>query len=61
MIPSEQSLVSEDTAVPVTMARCRHGRIVDDVLTPEGERTGHLVCKECQAVFPDPLRETTTR
>lgn len=61
MMPSEESLVSEDTAVSVTMARCRHARVIDDVLTPEGERTGHMVCKECQAVFPDPARETTQR
>ena len=34
---------------------CTHSRMVDDVLTTKGVKTGQLVCLECRAVFPDPI------
>jgi hypothetical protein len=37
-----------------TASACTHGRMVDDVRSEEGAKTGRLVCKECQAKFPDP-------
>lgn len=33
---------------------CTHSRLVDDVLSTKGAKTGHLICLECKAVFPDP-------
>lgn len=33
---------------------CRHRRMIDDVLTPQGEKTGQVRCIECGAVFDDP-------
>ncbi len=33
---------------------CAHSRLVDYVLTKEGNKTGQLVCIECTAVFSDP-------
>ena len=33
---------------------CTHSRMVDDVLTTKGTKTGRLVCT---AVFPDPSYE----
>lgn len=47
---------TQTTAVRTTTVRpCRHGRMVDEVRTINGDRTGQLICKECLAVFPDPL------
>ncbi|HLZ35204.1 MAG TPA: hypothetical protein VKP13_14415 [Nitrospira sp.] len=40
---------------PTLKNDCVHGRIVDAVRTSEGIETGHLICLECLAVFPDPL------
>lgn len=34
---------------------CTHNRIVDEVRTLSGAKTGQLICIECLAVFPDPL------
>lgn len=33
---------------------CTHSRLIDDVLTPTGLRTGQVRCLECGAVFDDP-------
>ncbi len=43
--------------VPVSataVTHCVHRRVVDDVRTDSGEKTGLLICKECLAIFPDP-------
>ena len=36
---------------------CTHSRLVDYVLTKEGNKTGQLVCIECKAMFLDPTFE----
>ena len=36
---------------------CTHSRLIDDVLTTTGTKTGQLICLECTAVFPDPTFE----
>ena len=36
---------------------CTHGRVVDEVLSADGAKTGRLVCKECHAEFQDPSNE----
>lgn len=33
---------------------CEHGRLIDEVLTRGGTRTGKVRCLECGAVFDDP-------
>jgi hypothetical protein len=33
---------------------CIHMRMVDEVRTANGVKTGRLVCLECLAEFPDP-------
>lgn len=39
------------TAVPIPT--CRHKRLVDRVLTENGEETGEVCCLECGAIIPD--------
>ena len=39
---------------PSATTACTHSRVVDYVLTNEGNKTGQLVCVECRAVFLDP-------
>lgn len=33
--------------------RCVHGRLIDDVLTGTGQRSGKVRCLECGAQFDD--------
>jgi hypothetical protein len=40
-----------------TASSCNHSRMVDDVRGTKGAKTGKLVCKECQAEFPDPTSQ----
>jgi len=35
---------------------CAHQRMIDDVLTRGGKRTGKVRCLECGAVFDDPYQ-----
>jgi hypothetical protein len=35
---------------------CLHQRMVSYQVDAEGKSTGHLVCRECCAVIPDPLK-----
>ena len=46
--------LSGDTA-PVTT--CVHGRLIDDILTNKGKRTGQVRCLECGEIFNDPYQE----
>jgi hypothetical protein len=39
-------------STPVTT--CAHGRLIDDVLTKRGQRTGRVRCLECGVIFDDP-------
>lgn len=39
---------------PVTT--CVHGRLIDDVLTKRGKRTGQVRCLECGEIFDDPYQ-----
>jgi DNA-binding NarL/FixJ family response regulator len=50
------ALVKLNLATPKQVKRkkvapCTHSRMVDDVLTTKGVKTGQLVCIECKAVF----------
>ncbi len=33
---------------------CAHGRLIDDVLTRNGKRTGKVRCLECRTILDDP-------
>jgi hypothetical protein len=44
------------TGKVVPTRTCRHGRLIDDVLTKSGKRTGQVRCLECGAVFDDPYQ-----
>ena len=44
---------------PLAKTSCIHNRLVDDVLTKEGNKTGQLICIECRAVFLDPTLQKT--
>ncbi|HLZ35577.1 MAG TPA: hypothetical protein VKP13_16335 [Nitrospira sp.] len=35
---------------------CVHSRIIDDVLTRNGKRTGKVRCCECKAIIDDPYQ-----
>jgi hypothetical protein len=37
---------------------CVHGRLIDEVRTRGGKRTGKVRCLECQAVIDDPYQGT---
>ena len=39
-----------------TVTTCVHGRLIDDVLTNRGKRTGQVRCLECGAIFDDPYQ-----
>lgn len=36
---------------------CAHRRLVDEQRDAQGHPTGNLICLECSAVLPDPLRK----
>lgn len=33
---------------------CEHRRLIEDVRTKEGQRTGRVRCVECGMIMPDP-------
>jgi len=35
---------------------CLHSRLIDEVLTEDGKRTGQVRCLECGALLDDPHR-----
>ena len=35
---------------------CQHSRMVDYLESANEIHSGHLVCRECGEIFPDPLR-----
>lgn len=35
---------------------CAHSRLIDDVLTRNGKRTGKVRCLECRTIFADPYQ-----
>ena len=55
MIRVMRTTAPEDTRLdPAVKKACTHSRVVDYVLTKEGNKTGQLVCVECMVVFLDP-------
>ena len=43
---------------PIREKTCAHSRLIDDVRTAQGKRTGKVRCLECQAVINDPYQGT---
>lgn len=43
---------------PVREKICAHNRLIDDVRTAQGKRTGKVRCLECQVVIDDPYQGT---
>ncbi len=37
----------------VSVSRCVHGRLIDDVFTENGQRSGKVRCLECGVQFDD--------
>lgn len=37
---------------------CAHGRLIDEVRTRGGKRTGKVRCLECQTIIDDPYQGT---
>ena len=35
---------------------CTHQRLIDDILTESGKRTGKVRCLECGTIFDDPYQ-----
>lgn len=40
----------------ISNACCAHQRLIDDVLTKGGKRTGKVRCLECGTIFDDPYQ-----
>jgi hypothetical protein len=38
----------------IAITACVHGRLINDVLSRSGKRTGKVYCVECGAKFDDP-------
>lgn len=49
-----QTLHAMNKIAPVSS--CAHGRIIDDILTRQGKRTGKVRCLECGETFDDPYK-----
>lgn len=39
---------------------CTHSRLIADVLTPQGLKTGKIRCLECSAILDDPALKNET-
>lgn len=54
METQEEVLKAQPASVDVPKSTCAHSRLIDDVRTSGGKRTGKVRCLECFAVFNDP-------
>jgi hypothetical protein len=45
-----------ETGIGSEEAACAHQRLIDDILTKSGKRTGKVRCLECRAIFDDPYK-----
>ena len=45
---------SRNSSKTTLNACCTHQRVIDDVLTRSGKRTGKVRCLECGTIFDDP-------
>lgn len=56
MEPHIESQAVRSMTTTLSRNPCTHGRIIDDVLTRSGRRTGQVRCLECGTIFDDPNR-----
>lgn len=49
-----ESQKAQDTSNVTSASICAHRRMIDDILTRGGKRTGKVRCLECGAKFDDP-------
>jgi uncharacterized Zn finger protein len=54
-VPMDAATVPGTNKVAPVVA-CSHGRLIDDVLTRGGKRTGKVRCLECGTLFDDPYQ-----
>jgi hypothetical protein len=45
-----------ETGIGFEETSCAHQRLIDDILTKSGKRTGKVRCLECRAIFDDPYK-----
>ncbi|MGE3976604.1 MAG: hypothetical protein AB7F94_03365 [Nitrospira sp.] len=45
-----------ETGIGFEATACAHQRLIDDILTRGGKRTGKVRCLECRAIFDDPYK-----
>ena len=55
LVAQAEPAVQSSIRVLRTKTHCMHGRIIDDLVTAEGKKTGEVICIECLAIFPDPI------
>jgi hypothetical protein len=53
MTPLGTAVASDEGVTLHVKKACTHSRLIDDVLTKKGNKTGRLLCLECKATFPD--------
>jgi hypothetical protein len=53
-------LTQEVEARTIRRVACVHGRIINDVLGQDGNRTGMVRCAECGTIFDDPCNDLTS-
>ena len=46
----------EESGTTTLNSACAHQRLIDDILTRGGKRTGKVRCLECGAEIDDPYR-----
>ncbi len=48
------SMTAQQGSSMTLVNTCSHNRLIDNVLTKDGKRTGKVYCVECGAKFNDP-------
>ena len=51
-----ESMTTQDCRAGHIVKTCAHQRLIEDVLTGDGRRTGQVRCLECHLVIADPYR-----
>lgn len=51
-----QNTEEEESGTTILNSACVHQRLIDDIVTRGGKRTGKVRCLECGAEIDDPYR-----
>jgi hypothetical protein len=60
-VSMETQLIQEtgrNSSKDTSNASCTHQRLIDDILTRGGKRTGKVRCLECGTIFDDPYQDS---